>query len=98
MSHVATRSPDVTNDLEVSDRGRVDVEDCKTFRFPERNEIKAVETTDNADHVNPFMSVGGDTVVVRLDLCKLAERSILGAVVSAVKNVLRMIVIHLSIE
>src|SRR5689334_3650418 len=50
MRDVAAGNKDVANELEVSDRGRVDVEDRQALRFPQRDQVQAVEAADNADH------------------------------------------------
>src|SRR6185503_16055600 len=98
MLAVAAADEHTMNDLEVRDRRWVDVEDRDRFGLPERDEIQAVQTADDADHVNVLASLGRDGGVVAADVLKLCERAVLIAVVSAVEDVFRMVVIHLPIE
>src|SRR6185503_153956 len=98
MLAVAAADEHTMNDLEVRDRRWVDVEDRDRFGLPERDEIQAVQTADDADHVNVLASLGRDGGVVAADVLKLCERAVLIAVVSAIEDVFRMVVIHLPIE
>src|SRR5262249_24325577 len=82
----------------VSYRRRIYVKDCDATWPPQRYEVQPVQSTDHADHVNVIAPLWDDSLIVRFERRKLAERSVLTAIIGAVKNVFRMVVVHLAVE
>ncbi len=73
MLSIATAGQHATNDIEISDRGRIYIEDRDRLRTPERNEIESVKSTDDTDHVNVLTSLRRDRFIVVPDRVKLFE-------------------------
>src|SRR5438067_3650190 len=98
MFGVPARRKNAADDAKIGDGCRVDVEDRDSFGLPERNKIQTVEAADNANHVYVLTPLRRHIFIVSLNERKLTERSVLRAVVRSVEDVLRMVVIHLTIE
>src|SRR5262245_44843829 len=98
MSHVPARREHPVDNAKIAERGRINIEDCEPLGPPERNEIETVQAAHNANHVDVFAPGRVHALVVRPDLLKLSERSVLIAIISAIEYVFGMVVIHFPIE
>src|SRR5688572_753519 len=98
MPDIATGRKHVPDDFEVSDCRRIDIEDRNPLRLPKRNQIQAVQAPDDADHVNILVPLWFNAFVVGPELRELLKRSVLTAVIGAVENHFRTVMIDLAIE
>src|SRR5215471_20400641 len=95
---VPTAGKNLSDEFEISDGCRIDIEDRNSFGFPQRNQIQTIKPTDHANHVDVVTPFGRDGLVMSDKVGKLSKRSVLASVIRPIKNHFRMIVINRPIK